>query len=240
MSSEVCNCWTDDIWRFIHTVARVSPIQSIQEKGAFLCLILSLNRIISCTYVAGVVNEFLMADQEKVDSVIPRFSEYSSSNERLFKWTYYLRQAINQACGLSTPSFEELYQFFTPESITKDVWGPVGWRILHIVPLRAKMINGSLPVSTQKALKAFITCVALLLPCVACKKHAWQYYSTHSIDEYLSNNFHVFQWTVKFHNEVNKRLNQESGTAKKEYSPEEAMKLYVHVDEGFNLATKFK
>lgn len=238
--TEVCNCWTNNIWEYLHTVARVSSIQSIQEKGAFLCLIVSLNQIISCPYIENVVNEFIKADHEKIDSSIPRFSEYSSSNERLFKWTYYLRQAINNALNLETPSFEDVNNYFNKTTITKDVWGPLGWEMLHVVPLRAKMTNGVLPLSKQKAIKAFFTCVALLLPCAVCKKHAWGYFSTHSIDEYLDTNFHIFQWTVDFHNVVNKRLNQENGTAKKDYSYEEALKLYVNVTDGFNLGNRFK
>jgi hypothetical protein len=238
--TEVCNCWTDDIWKYIHTIARVSSIQSIQEKGAFLCLIISINHLISCPYVSTIINDFIQADHEKIDSSIPRFSEYSSSNERLFKWTYYLHQAVDKALGIKTDSFETFNSYYEPSSINKTVWGPLGWRMLHIIPLRTKMTNGKLALTDQKTIKAFFTCVALLLPCVACKKHCWQYLSTHSIDEYLNSNFHVFQWTVDFHNTVNRRLNQENGTAKQDYSYEDALKLYIHVDAGFNLSNRFK
>ena len=33
MTDTVCQCWTDDIWKFIHMCARVSTLKSINEKG---------------------------------------------------------------------------------------------------------------------------------------------------------------------------------------------------------------
>ena len=151
-----------------------------------------------------------------------------------------MRNAICEVTGETPPSFNELNNFYNPRTLTKDVWGPYGWRILHVIPLRARMINGKLPQSIGITLKAFITCVALLLPCPKCQKHAWEYYSTHDIEPYLSSNLHVFQWTSAFHNSVNERLNKEEGYQKKLYTPVEALQLYVDVPEESRTMIRFK
>ena len=233
MTDTVCQCWTDDIWKFIHMCARVSTLKSINEKGAFLCLIGSINRIISCKAVEETVNQFI----EHQDN---RFANFANSNDRVFFWTHLLRNAICEVTGETPPSFNELNNFYNPRTLTKDVWGPYGWRILHVIPLRARMINGKLPQSIGITLKAFITCVALLLPCPKCQKHAWEYYSTHDIEPYLSSNLHVFQWTSAFHNSVNERLNKEEGYQKKLYTPVEALQLYVDVPEESRTMIRFK
>jgi hypothetical protein len=206
-------------------------MQAIKEKGAFLCVIASLNEILSCPTIKDAVTTFLETKP---------YTEYAMSNERLFYWTFLLREEYSRVAGCTAPSLEFLNDYYSPQKLTKDVWGPYHWRMLHQTLLRVPQENGSTPPHLRRYAKAFVTCLGLLLPCPSCKTHAWEYFTTHSIDEWLDTNFHMFQWSVEFHNEVNQRLNAEVGTQKKVYNLEEAVRLYIDVPQGTGLSSKWK
>ena len=72
----ICECWTADIWKFIHVIARTSSIIENEEKAAFCTLLLSINQIISCDTVRGEIIFFM--ENESTNIV-----HYLSSNEKL-------------------------------------------------------------------------------------------------------------------------------------------------------------
>jgi len=191
-----CECWTDDIWKAIHIISRISSIKENEEKAAFCTLILSINEIISCPTVQKEVLFFM--EQEETNIV-----HYLSSNEQLFSWSLLLRNHIYTLYNKIPPTLEQLSIQFDTSTLKKDAWGPSIWKCIHTVPLQARTEYNFCPLSVSLALKAFITCIALLLPCPYCRKHAWEYYSTHSIDEWLDTRKHAFEWTIYFHNNVN-------------------------------------
>jgi hypothetical protein len=205
-------------------------MQSIKEKGAFLCVITAINNIISCPPLRDIIFTFLETKP---------YTEYAMSNERLFYWTFLLREEYCNAIGKQPPSLETLNEYYNPQKLTKDVWGPYHWRMMHQTAIRVRTQDGVVPQPLRTTVKAFITCLGLLLPCPSCKSHAHQYFTTHAIDPFLDTNFHIFQWTVDFHNEVNQRLNSESGTQKKIFSYEEALRIYTDVPDGMNLSEKW-
>lgn len=215
--STLCECWTEDIWRLIHVFARTSSLNDNEEKAAFCTLLLSLNQIISCPIVEKEIVFFM----EQSDNNI---MNYLSSNDRLFSWTYYLRQHVNKLFSKTLPSLEEFSVQYSPTTLTKDNWGPIVWKGFHFIMLAAKEENGFCSIDVSLALKAFITCLAILLPCPLCRKHAWEYYTSHSIDDWLDTSLHAFEWSVLFHNNVNEITNQ-TGT-KRTYTPQEALVLY--------------
>lgn len=227
----MCDCWTEDVWHYLHSVARVTTMNAIKEKGAFLCVVTAINNLISCTLVQDVVNTFLETKP---------YTEYAMSNERLFYWTFLLREEYCKAVRIQAPTLEFLNDYYTHKKLTKDVWGPYHWRMMHLTLIRVPVTQQGVPVELQKYAKAFITCIGLLLPCPSCKTHAWQYFTENSIDDYLGSNFHLFQWSVQFHNAVNERINQEAGTQKKIYSLEEALRLYTDVPPNLDLSKKWK
>jgi hypothetical protein len=228
-----CDCWTEDVWRPIHTLARISSIKENEEKAAFCTLILTLNRIISCPIVEKEVMFFM-------DNPDNDMMKYVSSNDRLFQWTVILRAHINKALDKDTsPTLSELTTYYDPKKLTKDIWGPQIWKLIHSSVLRVPLLDGFCTTKISLSIKAFITCIAILLPCPYCRKHAWEYYASHSIDDYLGTNIHAFEWTVLFHTEVTRRLNNEHGTYKKLYTPIDALSLYVTIPPDVNFVTKF-
>lgn len=231
--TEACDCWTDDIWRAIHILARISSIKEKEEKAAFCTLILSLNRLISCPTIEKEVVFFM--DNQDNDMM-----KYVSSNDRLFQWTVILRAHINKKLGKDkSPTLAELTSYYNPQTLTKDIWGPTLWKFIHNSVLRAPLEDNFCTPKISISMKAFITCISILLPCPQCRKHSWEYYTSHSIDEYLSTNLHAFEWTVLFHNEVTKRLNEQHGLNKKLYKAEEAIKFYAELPSTVNISEKF-
>jgi hypothetical protein len=232
-SATVCECWTEDVWRPVHTMARISSIKENEEKAAFCTLILCLNRMISCPTVEKEVIFFM----ENTDNDMMK---YVSSNDRLFLWTVLLRQHICKAIGKETsPSLADLTTYYDPKLLTKDVWGPQLWKLIHTSVLRVPLEDGYCTTQISIAIKSFITCIAILVPCPYCRKHAWEYYTTHSINEYLTTNLHAFQWTVNFHSDVSKRLNEQHGTSKQLYNAATALPLYATLPPTVDIMTKF-
>lgn len=225
--------WTEDIWRPIHTIARISSIKEKEEKAAFCTFILTINRMIADPVVEKEINFFM--DHPDNDMM-----KYVSSNERLFQWTVILRAHVNKALKKEkTPTLSELNVYYDPKTLTKDVWGPQIWKLIHSTVLKVPLVDSFCTTQMSMTIKAFITCIAILIPCPYCRKHAWEYYSAHSINEYLTTNLYAFEWTVLFHNEVSKRLNEQHGTSKKIYTPEEALPLYVNLPPHVNFTDKF-
>jgi hypothetical protein len=177
-----------------------------------------------------------------------------NSNEQLFKWTILFRQHINKIIYqnnninkkdsnyIDTPSLQDISKQYIDKLLTKNVWGGCLWKLIHIIPLLAKVEeDGFCNDNTKKNVKAFITCIAILIPCSKCRKHAWQYYQTHSIDDFLDTNLHAFEWTVIFHNNVTERLNQDEGNIHPTYTPFQALSVYIkEFPSNVNFMKKFK
>lgn len=228
-----CDCWTEEVWRPIHTMARVSSVKENEEKAAFCTLILCVNRIISCPTIEREVLAFM----ENPDNDMMK---YVTSNERLFSWTVFLRAHINKALNKeTTPTLTELTEYYNPKTLTKDIWGPQHWKFMHNTMLRVPLQDGYMSPRMSIACKSFLTCMAILLPCTHCRKHAWEYFSSHAINAYLDTNLHAFEWTVNFHNEVSQRLNEQHGTRKLLYKPYDALHLYVTLPSDVNFQEKF-
>jgi hypothetical protein len=194
--TSICECWNDDVWKLIHVIARISSIKENEEKAAFCTLLLSINQIISCPTIQKEIIFFI--EHEDTNIV-----HYLSSNDQLFLWTLYLRNHVYKLYNKPPLTLEQLSIKYDPVTLKKDVWGPILWKCIHSIPLKARTEYNFCPIDVSIALKAFITCIALLVPCPYCRKHAWEYYSTHSIDEWLDTPKHAFEWTVLFHNNVN-------------------------------------
>jgi hypothetical protein len=232
MNDTPCECWTDDVWKAVHIVALTSSLKENEEKAAFCTFMISLNRIISCPTVEREVCSFM----EQPDNDLMK---YISSNKLLFSWSHRLREHLSTVCQKKCPSLESLTSYFNPAMLSKDVWGPAIWRLIHTTLLRAKLVDGFCDKPIQTASKAFITCTAILIPCPKCRTHAWEYYTSHDIQPYLTTNLHMFEWSVLFHNAVTKRTNDEHGFRKKQHTPSEALSFYVNMPEGVDFSLKF-
>ena len=85
----MCNCWTDDIWKAIHIIAKISSITNKEEKQAFVTLLLCINNIISCSLVNRTIIDYMFTNDTDINLSL-------NSNEQLFKWTILFRQHINK------------------------------------------------------------------------------------------------------------------------------------------------
>ena len=213
--------WSEDVWRVVHIFSRSSSIAEPEEKDAFRTFMYTLHRLCSATSMKDSIGMFFDQPDNDIQS-------YMSSNDRLFSWTVYFRQHVAKLQGNTpVPTLAELTAFYHPKHISKTVWGNAAWKLIHALPLKtAREADGTWSKSTSVTFKAFLTTVAILIPCLSCRKHCWMYLSTQAIDPLLSHPDEVFEWTVAFHNGVNIRLNAEGAVQRKIMSVYDAKLLY--------------
>ncbi len=86
--------------------------------------------------------------------------------------------------------------------MSKSVWGPATWQLLHSMVLK---INDDITPLQLKELKSIILNIASNLPCPYCTQHALSYLKTNHI-ELIDNIFALRVFIHRFHNDVNLRL----------------------------------
>lgn len=88
------------------------------------------------------------------------------------------------------------------------VWGPRIWSTIHTFAFAYERDDPS--AIQRRAFYDFLTSVSTLLPCDECKRHMIDYMAaskmTSPSSSHLSNRKSVIDWTIKFHNDVNARL----------------------------------
>ena len=101
--------------------------------------------------------------------------------------------------------------------IDSTIWGPHGWKFIHMVALGYP----SSPTDEEKKnYKKFFLSIANILPCIICSNHYKENLIKHPITEkVLENKTNLLHWTIDMHNEVNAMNNS------KIYTHEEALKL---------------
>ena len=84
-----------------------------------------------------------------------------------------------------------------------DHWGPYFWGTIHIACLGAPE---SLDEFEKVAYRTFITTLPFILPCGSCGKHFYELLQAEPIEQALKSRQTLFEWSVRAHNIVNKRL----------------------------------
>ena len=215
-----CDCWSEDIWKFIYVLARISSFRENEEKAAFCTLILAINSIISCNRIRQEINSYMEQDKNNILA-------YMDSNENLLMWVINFHNHYNLMFKNNIIiSLDNILLEFDPNKLTKDKWGPYVWKGIHFVLLQGRTEHSFCPLDVSIAMKAFITCTGIVLPCKKCRHHAWGYFSEHSIDEWLDTPLHAFQWSVHFHNFVTDHTNKSYQLHRPIFTPEEAILLY--------------
>jgi hypothetical protein len=98
----------------------------------------------------------------------------------------------------------------TQHNVDPKVWGPSIWNTIHHAAISAdKSKNGS-------DFKKFIFAIGPLLPCFTCKEDFEAYLKSSAPQE-----SHYFEWSVKAHNYVNKKL------GKTQISMDDALKIWT-------------
>lgn len=94
-------------------------------------------------------------------------------------------------------------------------WGPHVWKSIHAIAAHTDATNNA------TAFKAYMTALADALPCSACQKHMKDYIATNPLPD-----TNCFEYTVEFHNAVNKRL------GKPDFTPERAREDWARCNSG--------
>jgi hypothetical protein len=116
--------------------------------------------------------------------------------------------------------------------ITKNIWGPYIWYIMHIVSFNypnSSYYNNLY--KTNKLYESFYNHIYSIIPCTICKEHYKNQLKKYPIKLYIEKN-KLDELIIFYHNNVN-ALNH-----KKKYSYNQVKKLYF--DENNNLIINYK
>lgn len=86
--------------------------------------------------------------------------------------------------------------------MSKSVWGPPTWQLLHCMVIKAKEIMN---LSQINELKNIIERVVSNLPCPLCSGHALAFFKKNNFQK-INTLFNLRYFLFDFHNSVNKRL----------------------------------
>ena len=85
---------------------------------------------------------------------------------------------------------------------TLDVWGPAGWRVLHVF---AHTAPAELDAAARADMAAFLRLFATHLPCPRCRRHFADFLDRRMTDEALATRDALVVLLHDAHNEVNRR-----------------------------------
>ena len=85
--------------------------------------------------------------------------------------------------------------------MSKSVWGPATWAMLHCLVLKIKDDANNM---TQ--LKSLISSICDNLPCPDCQAHATQFLAQVNVPLIISSKENLINFLHAFHNNVNKRI----------------------------------
>lgn len=89
--------------------------------------------------------------------------------------------------------------------LAPELWGPSFWSTIHLLCLGApKDISDVI----QLQYMAFFNALPYVIPCGTCSQHLLENYKKYPLENYLSSQDKLFQWSVLLHNEVNRSLNK--------------------------------
>lgn len=182
------------IWCSIHILAKACR-KDQQSFEAYVCLIQCLGVLIPDHAYRQNINSFM--EQSKITEYLP---------SRLFEWSYKFHSFINtirarQGREVEYMSFEDVQEQYA--TVTKTHWGNSVWCMIHFLFANLPYV---LTDTYKIAIKSFLVSLQRLIPCEECSSHMLQYMKEHSIIPCLQNGPEIFVWSVKFHNDVNKRL----------------------------------
>lgn len=89
--------------------------------------------------------------------------------------------------------------------LTPSTWGPYFWGTIHLTCLGAPDILDDFD---KKAYGAFFSTMPFTLPCGSCGQHFYEVLQVDPIDMALTSKYTLFEWSVRAHNMVNRRLNK--------------------------------
>jgi len=86
---------------------------------------------------------------------------------------------------------------------TPDTWGSTVWDTIHLICWTAPE---SLDPGAQMHYTAFFKSLPYVLPCASCSEHAVSHLEAVPIENAVGSRDALFEWSVQYHNAVNKML----------------------------------
>jgi len=206
---------------FIQSLINIVPDEMTKEK------------LQGYVYMNQYVEETLMSNEKissflKVNTIIKNLmteSKRSFYNDSSFLdlclnseytmlcWVYlmhaYIIILLNKYGNyLTIPNFNDMYDMFKIEKITKDDWGNSLWFIIHMSALHGAGDMEDLFYNY----KSMLSCLQYLLPCPKCRAHLRNNLAKIEIDYCKNSRENLFECSWRLHNIVNKDLGKPQPT----------------------------
>jgi hypothetical protein len=113
--------------------------------------------------------------------------------------------------------------------ISPNCWGPYVWAAIHLICFGAP---DQIDAASKTAYATFFNQLPYVIPCATCAQHLQKNLAADPVEPHLNNKEHMFQWSVRLHNTVNKQL------GKPEMSLEHARVFWSNVCTGSQTLNK--
>jgi len=216
----------DNIWTTIHILCRTFSKIRKDDIKHLKCAIYNIFYLVPNQYKDYKRYAFIYLHTKPIEKV-PK----DRNNHNLIVWSIDFRNFLNRQIGAPEVSKSELLKEFKYTNLTKNVWGPPIWKVIHylarIVDQTRDYIN----------FKSFIICLQFLLPCMECREHFRAHLMIFPLDMAIRKN-KVFEWSVNVHNEATKSIIQKKNKNRsktqtlkvfKPFSLQEAIIMYEPV-----------
>lgn len=212
-------------WSFIHILGFTYNTTSVTEQQKANCSdafqsmfeILSMGLLPNrkyCLVLSNFIREYPI-------------EKYLHNSTQSFKYTFLLHSYVNQLKKTRGQPVKEItfdQAVMNQSELSIDIWGSVFWNMSHRI---AAGVPDELTPQHAKAVKIYWSALQFLLPCPECRGHLVEYLKQFPVA--IESKDALVEWTWRFHNATNTRLNKPLSTlefAKSQYDSQVESDLF--------------
>ncbi len=195
--------WGPYIWAMIHLLAIIiDSKKSIKDRNLLGVIYIEFLWLLTHLLPCQVCKVNLIAKLNYYDI------EGYVKGGKAFQLTYILHDAANKHINqyanpkkekVSPPYNDVLNYYVKNMKKGKSYWGPIVWKVIHILPISLEMKN-------MVHYKRFLEILGILLPDIESRKNVNDFLKKYPIDKYLRNSNDLFYYTYIFHYMTNEML----------------------------------
>ncbi len=206
---------------FIQSLINVLPDEMTKEKlQGYIYMnqyvedtLMSNDKIRSFLKVNTIITNLLKESKRNFYNETTFLDLCLNSEYTMICWVYLMHSYViillnKYGNYLTIPNFNDMYEMFKIEKITKDDWGNSIWFIIHTSALHG---SGNME-DLFYNYKSMLSCLQYLLPCPKCRAHLRNNLTKIDIDYCRTSRENLFECSWRLHNIVNQDLGKPQPT----------------------------
>jgi hypothetical protein len=194
------NIWGSSMWNFIHIVALGFPDNADSiVKQDYKSYYENIYLVIPC----GECSKHYKETYQKY-----KIDDFLKDKNSLFEWTVNMHNIVNKMLSKKIISLTSAKsKFYKNNNFDSKFWTDSIWKIFHYISFGYPENPSS---NNKQSYKEFYENLYKILPY---KEYSDNYIKTCKeipIDNYLKSKDTLFEWTIKFHNNINTSLNKKN------------------------------